>query len=1180
MYRQAIGCVKGRAVTPDKWIKELLNSRNLERSDGRMLYGYRLSNEEYKSLREMLAYTADFGKLDEVSSRIRGFSALFVLYAAEWWRREYQGGAWRWTSIISAFGGNAKELDAAARTKCVISGFAFWGHRPDGEGKKFFGAIVAHGGLPLHFIGQGGGRLASIMDYTLRLAARYHWDSLQIVNAIEERADELPTDSLRRPEIYQLIANVVATVLELKRDFRLAGIADPVAVLNTQEPSWRLRFPLSLEDAAAQALLSGLVKEAAQQLMFASSVIFSVERLLRKTTDGKYELTSVLACPQTLAANTLAELFGLNELPRYFSIDVQVDKRKPFCEGRQILGADTATVSLAGGKCVWHGVDACSEHLLYLRGQSGDLRGNPLPIPGGAELSQDEPWIFVLRDGKLRWVAAGSARVPEEEAVVTLPDGWKIEPANADSIADIVGHCHLGDKQIALYSVRGEMTLRRCEQYYRIRTKQATSASDTYVWEGRRIAYPSSPQPVFIGVPKLFRYPPEGERSRVPTAELHWFAAGTNNRFEDATNAHGPLDVYLVRDGERLARFRFVVLDSSARTDFSSGTSASEGHIHLEGWGCSDVSIDDQLGLHCKIEQAGRGVKLFLQGGDVPPESVSVAMRWQRCAQELRVKLPFPSAGGRFFDAKEKPLREVDEIALRHLTGARLRIFDRNPLAPKRYDVSLTLGQGKREMRSADLKIERPISLLPNGSAEVRLIDLQKDIEKLMSFSDELDATVNVAVLVGSRPTTSVRVSRYETVLERDSLAVGFPAKTIERLDIAALEQVIVKAAPLTNLGGTCIQLEQEYSEGVPAACWQAAGLNATYSPWLIFPDDASSVFFRPTIWGKSVDSPEMDTNSGCPLAQAMAIREAEVRMETIAAILDAMATDFNHPSWRLMEYLLETFHHLPLSSLDVFRLIGAQPTAAVSLLLRSQFSEDRLFEFARRLRDELGLVWELASIDIWRNAASKLFQYWVVTLGEDDAKASFPIILKARLDRLATEHPSLQLMLDVLLLELTRHPSKSLVEVQRIAQGDRLAFAQQLWRGHDSLAQNLLFRGHANDASWPERPLFEAAFTGFLEVATDLVKNKLNPDIVRKMFWMDTPNDFKVSVANIPVLCALWAVTGISQEWWGKPERRLALRKVKAFDPIWFEQAFGKAVAICLSLGILVPGERDTAHH
>ncbi|MFZ1546103.1 MAG: STY4851/ECs_5259 family protein, partial [Candidatus Nitrotoga sp.] len=426
--------------------------------------------------------------------------------------------------------------------------------------------------------------------------------------------------------------------------------------------------------------------------------------------------------------------------------------------------------------------------------------------------------------------------------------------------------------------------------------------------------------------------------------------------------------------------------------------------------------------------------------------------------------------------------------------------------------------------------------------------------------------------------TTAVRVSRYETVFERDSLAVSFPPKAIERLDMATLVQIIVKAAPLTSLGGTCIQLEQEYSEGVPAACWQAGGLNATYSPWLIFPDDASSVFFRPTIWGKSVDSPEMGINSGCSLAQAMTIREAEVRMETIAAILDAMATDFNHPSWQLMEYLLETFHQLPLSSLDVFRLIGAQPTAAVSLLLRSQFSEDRLFEFARRLRDELGLVWELASIDIWRNAASKLYQYWVATLGEDDATASFPIILKARLDRLAGEHPPLQLMLDVLLLELTSHPSNALVEVQRVSQGDRLAFTQQLWRGHDSLAQNLLFRGHANDADWPERAFFQEAIAGFIEVAAKPLQKKLEP-IFKEVFWLSTPNDFKVSVANIPVLCALWAVTGTSQEWWEKPERRLALRKIKAFDPIWFEQAFGKAVAACLALGILVPGEMNVGH-
>lgn len=1162
-------------MNPDKWIKSFLSSRNLEHSDGRMLYGYRLGNDEYRSLRETLNFATNFGRLEDVAHQMRGFSALFVLYAAEWWRREYQGGAWRWSSIISNFGGNADELDTAARTKCVISGFAFWGHSPDGEGKKFFGAIVAHGGLPLKLIGQGGGKLGSIMDHTLRLAVRYRWDSFQIASAIEERANELPAASLRCTEIYQLIARVVSTVLELKQEFHLAGIEDPLAVLNKHEPDWRKRFPLSLDDDGAKALLSGLVKEAAQQAAPSSSGVFSVERMLRKIAENKYELVSFLACPQSLAADILSELFGLKELPRYFSIDVRVNERKPFCEGRQILGANTATVSLAGKKSVWHGVDASSEHLLYLRGQGGDLRENPLPIPGGAELSQEEPWVFVARDGKLSWVASGSARVPEEEAVVTLPAEWTIETDGTDSSVELIGHLNLDDQQVALYSVRGEVSLRMHEQHYQIRTKQPTGAFETYVWEGHRIAYSSNPQLVFIGCPKLFRYPADGERSRVPAAELHWFVAGTNIRFEDVNAAHGPLDVYLVKDGERLARFRFIVLDSSARTDFSSGISASEGAIYLNGWNISDVSVDDQPGLDCTSEQAGSDIKLFLHAGDLPPESVIIAMRWQGCSKELRVKLPFPSAGGRFFDAKENPLRDGDEIALRHLTGARLRIFDRNPQAPKKYDVSLTLGQGKRKLRTADLRIENQVLLASNGSAEVRLIDLQKDIEKLMSFSDELDATVNVALLMGGRPTTSVRVSRYETLFERDSLAVYFSPKTIERLDMAVLEQVIVKAAPLTNLGGTCIQLAQEYSEGVPAAYWQAAGLSAAYAPWLIFPDETSSVFFRPTLWGAAVDLSEMDENASCPLAQAMFFREAEIRMGTIASVLDAMATDFNHPSWQLMEYLLETFQHLPLSSLDVFRLIGAQPTVAVSLLLCSQHSEDDLFEFARRLQDELGLIWELASIDIWRNAAEKLHGYWFTLLGEEGAKVSFPIILKARLERFVGEHPSLQLMLDLVLLERTGYLSDGLIDIQRIAQGDRLAFPHQLWRGHDSLVQNLLFRGHANDADWPECKFFKEAITGFIEVVGKSLQKKIEP-ILKEIFWLNNPNDFKISVANIPVLCALWAATGTSQEWWEKPERRLALRKIKAFDPVWFEQAFGKAVAACLSLGILVPGDRS----
>ena len=38
----------------EKWLRDLLNSRGLERPDGRMLYSYRLNEGEYHALRDAL----------------------------------------------------------------------------------------------------------------------------------------------------------------------------------------------------------------------------------------------------------------------------------------------------------------------------------------------------------------------------------------------------------------------------------------------------------------------------------------------------------------------------------------------------------------------------------------------------------------------------------------------------------------------------------------------------------------------------------------------------------------------------------------------------------------------------------------------------------------------------------------------------------------------------------------------------------------------------------------------------------------------------------------------------------------------------------------------------------------------------------------------------------------------
>lgn len=1151
-------------INPDSWIIALLNSRNLPRPDGRMLYGYRLTDAEFLSLRETLSFVTTLGELDDVSNRIRGFPALFVLYAAEWWRREYQGGPWRWSSIISTFQDDDGGFDAVARTKCVISGFAFWGHRPSGDGKKFFGSIVAHGGLPLKFIAQGGGKFSSIMGYTLRLASRYGWDEMQMAQAIAERAGDLP-DSLQRIEIYELISSMIASILEIKQEFQLSGVADPISLLNEQCSGWRERFPLPLDDEAAKTFLYGLVEEAARLATTSSLAIFSVERVLQKVADQQYELASSLHCPQTIETDILTSAFGISTteaLPRYFNIDALVNTRTPLADGRQILGAQTPSASLSLRKHVWKNLDACAEHTLILTGPHGDLRDSPISVPGGSELLHEEPWIFVSRDGKNTLVATGGTRIPEDEALVALPEGWAIN-VTGDGKSVAAGFLGLGERQIPLFLVCGVVELVNGEQKYRVRTQQVTGSADSYAWEGRRILFPSTPPAVYFGVPKLYRYTAEGERSRVNPAELDWFFAGTNTLIERPNSARGPVDVYMTREGERLARFRLVTIDSSAQTKFFSGNNSSDGRIYLEGWGCSNISVSDTAGLNTAISQVGAGFEIQMSTGNIPPEAVTIYMHWVHCARDVQVRLPFPCSGGRFFDAAGNPLRDGCTLTLQHLTGARLRVFDRNPQHPRRYEVIMTL-------RGTRLKERKSIELKMDGSAEIRLIDLHSNIETLMGFSDMLDAVVDVALNVGDNRTSSILLSRYECNLEHQPGGLCITPDTMEKMDKERLQNIQVHAAPITSLNGGGILIEQDHSKGVPAGIWRLDALDPAKSPWLIFPDETSSVYFRPTIWVCMDAKEEVEKMEICPLASAMKVGNRQQREELITDVLVEMAHDFNHDSWVLLDHLWTEFHHLPLCSLDVFRILGPKPELAISMMLRSQLPEPELLELSRRLRDELGLVWELTTIPMWRNAVKIFWKYWLSLPGmeADAARSIFEIVLVNRLHALSHNVPSLKLILDFVAYEVTGKKSEELEDLWDEAERDQLISTKRLWEGGNSLGNNLLFLAHAQD-TWPEKEdskvFFESALEGFVNAADERTQNIIVP-IAQQLFWI-RPGDFKQPIANAPVLCALWAATGAGQEWWSLPERRLALRKLWAFDPIWFEQAFRQAMAACLAL-------------
>ena len=105
------------------WRKSFLARRGLELPNGDMLFAYRTSMEEYQSLKVVLG-----NKLGQVDSSSRSLiwsveCALFVLYAAEWWRREYTGGAWRWGQVLASIPSSVPiNIPAIERAKIVELG--------------------------------------------------------------------------------------------------------------------------------------------------------------------------------------------------------------------------------------------------------------------------------------------------------------------------------------------------------------------------------------------------------------------------------------------------------------------------------------------------------------------------------------------------------------------------------------------------------------------------------------------------------------------------------------------------------------------------------------------------------------------------------------------------------------------------------------------------------------------------------------------------------------------------------------------------------------------------------------------------------------------------------------------------------------------------------------------------
>ncbi|MDO9597457.1 MAG: STY4851/ECs_5259 family protein [Azoarcus sp.] len=1153
------------------WLNETLRHRGLSRPDGRWLYAYRLDLNEYRALKDALVEVVRVSPAAALPKN-RFFCGAFVLYASEWWRREYAGGPWRWGPILASIGMEDGAMPPHDRTDAVLGGFAYWVLRPAREGKRYFGSVVAHGGLPLNAIRHGGGaNLGSVMGTVLRQASRYQWNALQIADAVGDHANALPR-SLQERVIYELVAQMVLTVLRLKTDFKLDGASDPVGLLDSKCPGWKNEFPISVDDASALQLLIGLVKEANRAVPGEYRAPFVVDRSISAVAEGVYELQSSIGHPASVLGDALAAFAGLSsadDLPGHFHVDVSVGGRMPLTAARTILGAATHTIAFAPQKQRWSGEVVCNEHLIHLRANAGDLLAWPVSIPGGEPLASDEPWVFAMRDDLYRFVATGDARLPDQTTLVAVCDGWSVH-TDSDVAAppSEFGKLRIGGVERVLMRVDGSVRVESCDESWVIKVGQVSGFSSQLVLEGSRVPLQTSPCPLFRGMPQVVAYSEDGSRSVLSPKSYKAFRAGSKEPFHVAASA-GLVDLIVEEGGERLGRLRFGVIDKHSKETYVSGEDPARGHVVLSGWG--EVSIGcGASDAKLAVVAQGHERRIELVASDKPPSHVLVHFKWPGSRTELKARLPFPASGGRAYDEFDNPITSGSTLTLARLTGKGIRVFDSNPNHPKKYEIELRLSSRQPGLSVPNLKL--PVAL-KSGAAEVRLAEHYRDIESLLGFSDELDAEVTVILRAGGVPVLDLRVSRYDARLDRNLLGLRLPAELIAKLSVDELGKVEALAVPLSDPAASSVRLPQHTSEGVPTGTWVVADLPVKGSPWLVFPAETSPVFFRPTValGAREQDVFFEETAQHCDLALAMRHGDGQVRAKAIEAVVEAMASDFNAPSWEMLDQIWLTFRRLPLCSLDAYRLIARRPDLAVAMLFASRLPSAELLELVRRLRVELGLTLEIAPISSWRKAVASLRHYWVKRAGEEAASALFGIVLGERLRNLADELANQRLILDMLMFEAGGDPSPLLAEVSRSVGRGATQYGKGLWSGENSLVMRYLLRAHVDDGRWPEvtfgndialRALFEALDENSLRIIRGNVSN---------LFW-HASGDFKESVANMPAVCALWAACDVSIDWWRSTAHQYSLRTIRAFDPVWFDECYRQSLASCFAFELIKP--------
>ena len=818
------------------WIDEFLKRRELERPDGRPLYAYRCKAEEFDSLSEVLNSSSPYG------SKIANWPVrAFVLYAAEWWQRKYDGGHWAWDPLLESIGWRIHYPDLYESARAA---FGWW--RVDlvrlPTSIRYLGTFACQGGLPLGLVGDADSRVAQYLRAVLKHTAEYRQFVDDPIDLARDWQHLLRPPTLRRDYVFRLAADLIVSVLDLQGE---AQDKDPISTLDRVRPDWRQTMPLPLENERARDLLKSLLREAEQVTPPAHD--FRVERFLRRTAVG-WRLGARIRLPESISAEHIAHHLNMSEGDLPPRLQVRVHGNRVRNVAVYAARSDDFLLASRDAKSqteIWD-FEAAGEVRLHFLFRDAVGEG-VVPFRGSA--LGELPWAFRGDVDECPFIGEGSVSNRAPEIVVLTSDRCTVN--GVETPADPSrGECE-GSDSLTEENIRVlDRPLRRISEPTVIEGSHGRSvvrpssaqAVEEYYWlKGMRCYDFDSAVPLFRGGAQLHLTKADMGRA-LPAHEVSWRQTGRD--WQATPDRYGLWEVRHIRGGETLHLSRAGILPGGFRLSLESGSDMSEGYLVLRG--AESVRVSSH-GAEAEVtpQASGDEVRVHVRAREpsLPPASVRLGLHWGGSA-ELAVRATFPGLGGRFLRGGEP---SEGELVVNDLYG--VRATGLSPDDSRRFWI-----EGELKASDLDSSLLRAahfrLPLRKSGvTHELPLIDTLPMIQLLLASSRSSDASVALRIVDEFQHAHgSVRVSRFKAALEYDpsmgsvvgpSTLDGEQVDAFEALPIArpGAESVLVYLTELKDARGHAM-LPQELELTEPwliglhqdnAKCVQPVGIGGRY---------------------------------------------------------------------------------------------------------------------------------------------------------------------------------------------------------------------------------------------------------------------------------------------------------------------------------------------------------------